>query len=305
MTNLTHGADVDRLRATAQQICEVAEELIAADIRTTGALAALTWNGPDAMRARQVWDTEHGPALVATARSLVEAGQQLLAEADQQQGVSAAGAAGAAPSVPATGDQGAEAGAATLPQTLSTLSVLLNSPKVYAALGRGLIGQVPDSVRSTIDAANFALDLNTIADTVAKGVPVPTAVAAPVAGAGAINDLDRFSTAVGTGDLDGALRSGGSLAGTAVGRVSPAHGAVISTLWNGTYWARDRWFTGSRFEENFVARNDAVADMIGPGAVPVGLGTFIVAGVETGWEKLTEVVTPQASEDPPGSGGGR
>lgn len=307
MTSPTHGGDVERLRSTARQICEAAEQLIATDIRVTAALSTLTWNGPDAMRARQVWDTEHGPALLATARALVDAGQHLVAEADEQDGVSAAGTVGAsrtAPTAPTPTAEGGAGGGATLAQTFTALSALLTSPGPGAALARAAMAHVPESVRAAISDANLVIDGHTLTNK----VPLPGSITGPVAAAGAISDLDTFNAALRNGDVDNALRSGGSLIGSAVGLGSPAHGAAIGFTWESVYRARDRWFTGSRFEENFVARNDAIADMIGPWAVPVGLGTFIVTGVETGiqsgWEKLTDVIPSRNPENPEWSQGG-
>src|SRR5699024_5606190 len=158
------GADVEHLRATAQQICEAAAELIATAVRVGGALSTLTWNGPDAMRARQAWDTEHAGALLATARVLVDAGQLLLTEADQQEGASTADASAVAPPGPA--GQSTDSGP-TVAEQLSALTMLLGplpltmpSPDMVKAV----LSKVPEPVRTAISGANAALNINTSLD---------------------------------------------------------------------------------------------------------------------------------------------
>lgn len=293
MTTPTHGADVDALRATAQALCDTAEDLVATDLRVAGALSTLTWNGPDAMRARQDWDTRYGPALLSTARSLSEAGEHLLAEADQQEQASAADGA----ALPQVGPV-----PYTPPSIRATLAAELRMLRRFI----GDITPGPETIgklRGAIVKAGMALNINTLMDALpdpVRSLTVPGIVATPITAAGAVNDMASVGEAWRDGDTDKALRSGGSLLGTAVSRRAPLHGAAISVGWEGTYQFRDRVFSGSRWEENFVERNDAIADMIGPGAIPVGPATVIVAGAETGWEKLTEIY--RGEDEPPGEG---
>src|SRR5690625_4716555 len=249
MTTPTHGADVNALRATAQAMCNTAEELIATDLRVTGALATLTWNGPDAMRARQAWDAEHGPALVSAGGELARAGDPLLVEADQQEQASAAGAGA-----------GAGAGSRTLHASVGPAPVT-GGPSIRATLAaelrmlRRFIGDITPSaetigkVRSAIAGAGAALNLNTLLDAVpepVKSLPVAGIVTQPVAALGAASDAASVAESWRDGDVDGAIRSGGSLLGAAVSRRAPVHGAAFSLVWEGTYQARDRWFTGDR-----------------------------------------------------------
>lgn len=282
MTTPTHGADVPALRLSAQAMCDAAEALIATDLRVSGALSSLTWNGPDAMRARQAWDTEHGPALFAAAGELARAGSHLLAEAEDQEHASTADG----------GPAGPPPGAIAASIRASLGAELFAIRTVMDALTPS--SETIERIRGAVTWANLGLNVNTVIDK----LPTPTRIAGPVAAAGLVSDVTAFRTARAEGDLDGQLRSGGSVVGSVVGLGSPKHGAVISATWEGAWQFRDRFFTGSRWEENYIERNDAIADMIGPLSVPVGLGTFIVSGAETAWETVTE------DEDDPSSGGG-
>lgn len=293
MTSTVHGADVEQLRRTAQAMCDTAEELTATSLRIYGALFSLTWNGQDAMRARMAWDNEYGPRLLVAARALIEAGQHLLAEAEQQELASAgAGAAGQAP----TSAPGAVQASvrSTLAQELFSMRALLRMLTPSE--------QTIDRARSAISSANGLLDFNTVI----TRLKIPTVVAGPLTAAGLVNDAATFREARQAGDLDGQLRSGGAVGATTVGLVpgGKVAGVLVGGAWEAPWLFRDHVFTGSRWEENFVERNEAIADTIGPMAVSVGLGTLIVSGVETGWEKLSEIYRPETTDGDEGSAGG-
>lgn len=290
MTTPTHGADVPALRQTAQSMCDAAEELIALDLRIAGRLHSFTWNGPDAMRARLAWDTEHAPTLYRSAKGLVEAGERLLAEADDQEQASANGGL---PDRPAPGAVGVV--------VRSTLAAeLFSMRRVLDALTPS--AQTVGQIREGIGAIGF---LDT-ANSVYQQIPVPPGLSASLGLVGLADDAFTLGSALQEGDQAGVARSSGSLTLTGLGAYFPVHGAVASASWYAGWEigeAANTAMAGTRFEENFAHRMGYAFDALGPVgmlATPFGLA---YAGVETLWQTAVEKAT---GDDAAGSGvGGR
>lgn len=292
MTTLTHGADVPALRQTAQAMCDAAAELIAADLRVSAGLTSLTWNGADAMRARQAWDSEHGPALYAAARALTHAGETLLREADEQEQASAGGDG---PVGPPPGAVDADV-RSTLAAELFSLRRVLDAVTPSAET----VGRLRDALGATVSGANVLNNINTVA----QHLPLSPLVSGGVSALGAAQDAVTLQTAWREGDLSGVARSVGSLEMSALAMRFPVQGAAAGVAWH-VGWeigeGANRAMAGTRFEENFRDRMDSAFDALGAWgmlATPVGLA---YAGVETLWETAAEKLS---GDDAAGPGGG-
>lgn len=290
MTTPTHGADVLALRQSAQSMCDAAEELIATDLRVGGSLASLTWNGPDAMRARQAWDTEHGPALYRSAKLLVEAGEKLLAEADDQEQTSGGGGL----------PQGSPPGAVGVAVRSTLAAELFSMRRVL-----GAVTPSAETVGRIREGVGFLGFLDT-ANSVYRQVPVPPGVSGALGVVGVADDAYTLGSAWREGDASGVARSAGSLGLTGIGTYAPVHGAVAGASWY-VGWeigeAANTAMAGTRFEENFRNRMDLAFDALGPVgmlATPVGLA---YAGVETLWETAAEKISGDDDAVDPGVGG--
>lgn len=289
MTTPTHGADVLALRQTAQSMCDAAEDLIAIDLRIGGRLASLTWNGPDAMRARQAWDSEHAPALYRSAKVLVEAGERLLLEADDQEQISSGGlpqrrtpGGGGLPQGPPTGAAGVSV-RATLAAELAMVRRLLDDLTPSAET----VGQIRAAVVEAVNGANYLNNLSTAA----QNVPLSPLVSGGIGALGVGLDAAALQTAWREGDLAGVARSAGSLELSALAMRFPVQGAAAGAAWY-VGWevgeGANRAMAGTRFEENFRHRMDYAFDAIGAWgmlATPVGLA---YAGVETLWDTAVD-----------------
>lgn len=289
MTHPTHGADVLALRSTAQQMYDAAEELIATDLRVSGGLWSLTWNGPDAMRARQAWDSQHGPALYAAAGALAESAEQLLAEADDQEQTSAPGAL---PVGPPPG-MVASAVRSTLAAEVFALRTVLDGLTPSAET----VGRIRSAVGEAIGVAGLLDSVNTVG----QHVPVPPGVSAGIGALSAAQDVSTLRAAWQEGDLSGVVRSLGSLETAAVATRFPVAGAAAGVAWY-TGWeigeAANTVMEGTRFERNYRDRNDAILDILGPWGMLVTPGTLIVAGAETAWQTVTDSDSDSDSDQP-------
>lgn len=297
MTTLTHGADVPALRHTAQSMCDAAEEMIATDLRVSAGLGALTWNGPDAMRARQAWDAEHGPALYAAARVLVGAGEMLLHEADDQEQASGGGDL---PHGPPPGAVGV-AIRSTLASELFSMRRVLDAFTPSAETVDRIRGAVSSVVSGAVSGATYLNNLNTAA----QNVPLPPLLSGGIGALGVAQDAATLQTAWREGDLSGISRSLGSLEISAIAARYPVHGAAAGVAWH-VGWeigeGANRAMAGTRFEENFRERSNSIFDAWGAWGMLVTPGTLIVSGVETLWETAAESAAGDAT-DGPGVGG--
>ncbi len=266
MTTSLHGADIAALRATAQQMCDAAQELIISDLRVATALASLTWNGQDAMRARQDWDGIYAPAIYTAARALVGAGEQVMAHADDQEQTSAAGGSATAPSAQ-TQATGAQLGALS-----GVLARVTPSEQTMGA------------IRKAVSLVGTVQDLNTLA----KVVKVPGLIGAALDSASVASDLGQISQSAQDGDYHGALNGSVGIGAVGLGTVSPAHGAAVGVSWKlGTFIgdAFNAGIEGTRYEQNMQEMFDETFDRMGAfGMVmtPAVLGSAaVLTGVQT------------------------
>lgn len=99
--SVSHGADVEALRASSRELADVAQALFTANVAVTARVYDFRWNGPDATRFRAAWESEYSPQLGSVCTALNKAAAEIAEQAaDQEQ---ASSATGAAPS-PATDD---------------------------------------------------------------------------------------------------------------------------------------------------------------------------------------------------------
>lgn len=90
--SVTHGADVEELRASARMMADTAHELLTVNVRLSHRVHDFGWNGPDAARFRLAWETEHAPRLSAASTALNRAAAAVLEQAaDQERASSATG----------------------------------------------------------------------------------------------------------------------------------------------------------------------------------------------------------------------
>src|SRR5690625_2352494 len=95
--SVTHGADVEALRASARELADAAHGLLTISIRLTARVWDVRWNGPDAARFRVAWEEEYAPQLGQVCRALNEAASHITEQAaDQERASSATGAASSA-----------------------------------------------------------------------------------------------------------------------------------------------------------------------------------------------------------------
>lgn len=95
--SVTHGADVEALRASARHLADAAHELLSANIRLTHRVYDVRWNGPDAAGFRAAWESEYSPQLSQVSAALNRAAAEVLEQAaDQERASSATGATSSA-----------------------------------------------------------------------------------------------------------------------------------------------------------------------------------------------------------------
>ena len=266
MTTSLHGADIAALRATAQHMCDAAQELIITDLRVATALASLTWNGQDAMRARRDWDGVYAPAIYTAARALTDAGEQVMAHADDQEQTSSAGGSAPAPSAQKKATE-AQLGALS-----SVLTRLTPSEQTMGV------------IRKAVSLVGTVQDLNTLA----KVVKVPGLIGAALDTASVASDLGQISQSAQTGDYHGAVNGSVGIGAVGLGTVSPVHGAAVGVSWKLGTFIGDSFnsgIEGTRYEQNMQAIFDQTFDRVGAlGMVmtPAVLGSAaVMTGVQT------------------------
>ncbi|MBN8883757.1 MAG: hypothetical protein J0H73_15770 [Salana multivorans] len=98
---ISHGADVEALRLLADEMLTHSEVCLRVALRTTAALADLSWRGPDADRARAAWASTHEPHLRETSRLVAGAARHVIDQAREQEDASSVGTGGPPPAGPA------------------------------------------------------------------------------------------------------------------------------------------------------------------------------------------------------------
>lgn len=82
---VSHGADVEGLRAAARELADSAHVLLDLNVRLTARAYGLDWNGPDAARFRLDWETVYSPQLSAVSTALNQAAREVSSQADEQE----------------------------------------------------------------------------------------------------------------------------------------------------------------------------------------------------------------------------
>lgn len=85
---VSHGADVEALRASARELADRAHEILLVQVRLTARAYDLTWNGPDAARFRAEWEADHSPRISAVCGALNRAAHEIAQQADAQEAAS-------------------------------------------------------------------------------------------------------------------------------------------------------------------------------------------------------------------------
>jgi hypothetical protein len=82
------GMDVEAGRQSAQQINQGASELEALTGRLSQSIEGFEWNGPDAERTRQTWQSDYRTMLTQVSTSLQEFSSLINNQAQEQEQVS-------------------------------------------------------------------------------------------------------------------------------------------------------------------------------------------------------------------------
>lgn len=85
-----YGADVEQLEQLGRKFDEESQQLKHAISVVTNQLGQTWWQGPDAEKFRQEWDSTHKAALSRLAEGLTQAAQQVKKQAGEQRRVSGA-----------------------------------------------------------------------------------------------------------------------------------------------------------------------------------------------------------------------
>lgn len=87
---ITHGMNIDEVRAMAEQMRAKAEEVRGTVAHLSGLIADAPWQGPDAEQFKGEWEGTHAVNLNNAANALLEAGERGQMHAEQQEAASAA-----------------------------------------------------------------------------------------------------------------------------------------------------------------------------------------------------------------------
>ena len=249
--SVTHGADVEALRASARELADAAHGLLTISIRLTARVWDVRWNGPDAARFRVAWEEEYAPQLGQVCRALNEAASHITEQAaDQERASSATGAASSA-----TDDLRARLGfqrdvLTTLPDAAKLGEVM----RVNAAAAAGNLAKL-DEVWKMQDAARSAFSQG--AGQVLGGLSVLLNAHGLYEGlqSGDYAQVTQNGVPIGVGLLGAAgfIGSGTAAAVTVPFGVGSLIGNEINDAMEGTRY-------GDQVAQNF----DAVFDTLGP-----------------------------------------
>ncbi|TDE91478.1 hypothetical protein EXU48_15070 [Occultella glacieicola] len=300
MSTVTHGGDVDALIATARAYAAGAEQIRTICVRiTVGLCHTMIWNGPDALAARTAWEHEWSPALMRASGALVDAGLELVGQAEDQlraSGADTAGSgsgAGVAGATTAAGVSGAagpgdgDAGTAVpgrfgdLRTNLERLRSFAMSLPELALQARALrtFGAVANNLATADVAREFVEAGLTGAERVGlDGLSV----------VGTVLDADGFVTGIEERDVTAIVQNGTSLGITAAAPwIGSAVSGGVGVAWGVGSLAGDMIYDGiqgTRYNEILTEMTDgAFRDngALGIAQVP-GLLAFAA------WEALTE-----------------
>lgn len=82
------GADVEQLEQLGRKFDEESQRIKQAISTVTGQIGQTWWQGPDANKFRQEWESTHRSALTKMAEALQQAAQQVKRQASEQRRVS-------------------------------------------------------------------------------------------------------------------------------------------------------------------------------------------------------------------------
>lgn len=249
--SVTHGADIEALRASARELADAAHTLLTCSIRLTARVWDVRWNGPDAARFRVAWEEEYAPQLGLVCRALNQAATEIAEQAADQERASSATAAPSS----ATDDLQARLNfqrdvLTTLPDAASLGEVL----RVNAAAAAGNLAKL-DEVWKIQDAARSAFSQG--AGQVLGGLGVLLNAHGLYEGvqSGDYAQVVQSGVPLGVGALGaaGLIGSGTAAAVTVPFGVGSLIGNEINDAMEGTRY-------GDKVTENF----DAVFDAFGP-----------------------------------------
>ncbi|CAM3786071.1 hypothetical protein OCAE111667_26070 [Occultella aeris] len=233
MSSVTHGGDVDALIATAKAYAAGAEQLRTIGVRiTVGLCHTMIWNGPDALAARTAWEQEGAPALMRVSRALIDAGLELVEQAEDQLRASGADAAGSRHAgVGARAAGGTAAGAAAggaegqAPSRFGDLRTNLERLRSFAMSLPELALQAR-TLRVFGDMAHNLATAEIARDFIDAGVTNAERVGlAGLSGLGTFLDAHGLVTGIEEGDATAIVQNGTSLGITAA---APWIGSAVS-----------------------------------------------------------------------------
>lgn len=272
--SVTHGADVEALRASARELADAAQALLSANVRLTYRVHDVRWNGPDAARFRAAWESEYSPQLSQVSAALHRAATEVLEQAaDQERASSATGATSSA-----TDD---------LQARLNTQRDVLVLLADAARVTRALVAH-PEAWRS-FEVFNRAWNL---AEDFAS--PLEKAGGAVLGVLGTVVGAHELVKAAGAGDVAGVVENGVPLAVTGLvsrGIVATGTGAAVTGAWvggtmigHGINAAMEGTTYGERVQENF----DTVFAATGPFGPVAGTVLTPVVLLKSGLDMLVD-----------------
>lgn len=253
--SVSHGADVDALRAASRTLADAAHVLFTVNVRLSARAYDFTWNGPDATRFRAQWEGEYAPQVDAVTRALNQAATDIAEQAADQE--RASGADG----VPSQATVGLLARLKAQRDVLGMFTDAYQTAQVVGALS------LPEAWQSLaeFDRAWRASD--------AFASPLAKATGNVLGTLGTALSAYDLSRGVVEGDVSAVVENGvplGTAALVARHAISGGAGAAVSVSWSAGMWAGGKIYEGmqgtsygDRVSENF----DAVFDRLGVGGV--------------------------------------
>lgn len=265
------GADIADLRDFAKTMDKASHALLQqAQSLSSAVNQPRGWQGRDADRFRQTWNTSHRPALAATSRSLQQAADMLRKNAQEQESASSAASLGG------TGN-GGDGGPSFIDKTLEFLG--LGGKATGIALGiKGIVGNFTDHAKFLADKQwkQFGQAYNAFKTFQAEG--------------GLLAKFGQAGQFIGkAGKLIGAF---GRFAGPAL-----APFGVISGIHDMFNPDHEGWRgVGDRIAGGLGVVGGVGSILIAVGAVanPVGIGILVGAGVIAGGWALGNMIADSA-----------
>ncbi|MEL7975461.1 hypothetical protein AAG589_06310 [Isoptericola sp. F-RaC21] len=264
------GADPESLRRLASAF-ERAGEGLEDDARQIGTkIRASGWDGPDARRYLNAWDSQHKPVLIRVGRDLASTATTLRREAKEQERASGEGGSGGPGGPPGGGggsywDEVGAVGAKGASVGLAGYKAWKTGSALTAAVRAGQLGQYTDEAAGVYRAAgglvgNTARSLDMADD---------------------LGILGRLGTGIGT-----AGRIAGGVGG--VFGVVGGFNQMFNTQYDGARGVTDRVMGGV----SVVGGAGGIAMALGGAAMlgPVGVGVVVGAGVVAGAWALGNLV---------------